>query len=54
MGFNSAGLQSQLFTFKKVLTELVPSVFFIQETRFKDVGHLKFDNYVIFEKILSQ
>ena len=51
MWFNSAGLQSKLFTFKKVLTELVPSVFFIQETKFKDIGHLKLDNYVIFEKV---
>ena len=51
MGVNSAGLNSKLFTFKKVLTELVPSVFFIQETKFKDIGHLKLDNYVIFEKV---
>ena len=51
MGVNSAGLNSKLFTFKKVLSELVPSVFFIQETKFKDIGHLKLDNYVIFEKV---
>ena len=38
-------------TFRKVLTELKPSVFFIEETKYKDVGKLKFENYLIFELV---
>ena len=41
---------SFLFTFKKVLTDLKPSVFFIEETKLKDTGRIKLENYVIFEK----
>ena len=32
-----------------MLSDLKPSVFFIEETKYKDVGKLKFDNYVVFE-----
>ena len=49
MGVNSAGLKSKFTTFKKVLSELKPSVFFIQETKFKTEGKLKLDNYLVFE-----
>ena len=49
MGVNSAGLGSKLTTFKKVIQELQPSMFFIQETKFKDYGKLKIDAYVIYE-----
>ena len=38
-------------TFKKVLEELKPSVFFIEETKLKDCGKLKFDNYIIYESV---
>ena len=48
---NAAGLKPKLLTFKKVLTELNPSVFFVQESKFKDEGKLKLDNYVIFELV---
>ena len=48
---NAAGLKPKLLTFKKVLTELKPSVFFVQESKFKDEGKLKLDNYVIFELV---
>ena len=51
MGVNSAGLKSKFTTFKKVLSELKPSVFFIQETKFKTEGKLKLDNYSVFELI---
>ena len=51
MGVNAAGLRPKLFTFKKVLSELQPSVFFVQETKLQDVGKIKVDNYVIFEKV---
>ena len=49
LGVNSAGLRSKLTTFRKVLFDLQPSVFFIEETKYKDEGKLKLDNYVIFE-----
>ena len=49
LGVNSAGLRSKLSTFRKVLTELKPSVFFVEETKYKNSGKLKFENYVIFE-----
>ena len=51
LGVNSAGLRSKLFTFKKIISELKPSVFFCEETKFKDTGKLKIDNYVIFELV---
>ena len=49
MGVNSAGLKSKFTTFKKVLSELKPSVFFVQETKYKTEGKLKLDNYLVFE-----
>ena len=48
---NAAGIRSKLFTFKKVLSELKPSVFFVEETKLKDVGEIKLENYVIFERV---
>ena len=51
LGVNAAGLRSKLMTFRKVITELRPSVFFIEETKFKDTGKLKVENYVIFELV---
>ena len=46
---NLAGFKSKFTTFKKVLSELKPSVFFIQETKFKTEGKFKLDNYLVFE-----
>ena len=43
LGVNAAGLRSKSMTFKKVLNELKPSVFVIEETKFKDTGKLKDD-----------
>ena len=40
-----------MFTFKKVLKDLKPSVFFVEETKPKDVGKIKVESYVIFEKV---
>ena len=51
MGVNFAGLRSKLTTFKKVISEVNPSVFFVEETKYKDEGKLKIDNYVIFELV---
>ena len=41
LGVNSAGLKTKLLTFKKVLNELKPAVFFVEETKYKEVGKLK-------------
>ena len=38
-------------TFIKVLTDLNPSVFFVQESKLKEEGKLNFNNYVLFEMI---
>ena len=51
LGVNSAGIRSKLLTFKKVLNDLKPAVFFVEETKLKDVGQLKIENYVIYEKV---
>ena len=51
MGVNSAGILSKLPTFKKVLSEVKPSIFFVQETKLKMEGKLKFENYLVFELI---
>ena len=51
LGVNSAGLKSKLTTFRKVLSKLQPSIFFIEETKYKDVGRLKFDNFIVFELV---
>ena len=51
LGVNAAGLKSKLLSFNKVLTELNPSVFFVEETKMKYEGRLKLKNYVVFEKI---
>ena len=49
LGVNSAGLGSKMTTFRKVIKELEPSMFFIQETKFKDYGKLRVENYIIYE-----
>ena len=49
LGVNSAGLRSKLSTFRKILTKLKPSVFFVEESKYKTIGKLKFANFVIFE-----
>ena len=50
LDINALGLRPKLFTFKKVLKDLKPSVFFMQETKLKDAGKYKFNNYILFEK----
>ena len=51
LGINAAGLASKIMTFKKVVNELSPAVFLIEETKFKNEGKLKIENYHIFERI---
>ena len=48
---NAAGLGSKISTFKKVLKELTPAVFFVEETKFKNEGRLKLEKYQIFERL---
>ena len=40
-----------MLSFKKVINDLKPAVFFIQETKMKNPGQIKIENYVIFEKL---
>ena len=51
LGVNAAGIKSKQMAFEKVLDDLKPGVFFIEETKLKDSGKLKFENYIIFEKV---
>ena len=43
-----------MMTFKKILSELKPSVFFLEETKFKNEGKLKIENYQVFELIRKE
>ena len=51
LGVNAAGIKSKMFTFKKVINELKPSVFFIEESKLRREGQLKMDP---FEASLAQ
>ena len=52
LGVNASGLRPKLSTFKKIIAELKPSVFLIEETKYKDEGKLKIGgNYIIFESV---
>ena len=51
LGVNAAGLKSKMMTFKKILQELKPSVFFVEETKMKEGGKLKLENYIIYELV---
>ena len=51
LGVNSAGIRAKLTSFKNVINELSPAVFFLGETKLKDTGKLKIDNYDAFELV---
>ena len=51
VGINSAGLRPKLNTFKKMISDLAPSVFFLEETKYKETGTLKLENYDVFELV---
>ena len=53
VGVYCAGLSNKLFTFKKMVAELKPSVFYFEETKYKEEGKLKLDNFVIFELVME-
>ena len=49
MGVNAAGITSKMNSFKNVVRQLKPSIFFVEETKLKRQGKLKLENYEIFE-----
>ena len=49
---STPGLRPKWSTFKKSLAELKPSVFLVEETKYKDEGKLRIDgNYNFFESV---
>ena len=42
-------MQSKLSTFKKIISDLQPALFFIEESKFRDEGRLKIENFLVFE-----
>ena len=52
LGVNAAGLSSKFKSFDKLLTDISPQIFFIQESKMKRPGRIKTkmsNNYVIYE-----
>ena len=49
MGINAAGISSKLSSFKNVLRQLKPAIFFVEETKLKRQGKLKMKNYEVYE-----
>ena len=49
MGVNAAGISSKMTSFKNVVRQIQPSIFFAEETKLKRQGKLKLENYVIYE-----
>ena len=47
LGVNTAGLKSKLTSFKKVINDLKPAVFFLEETKYRDAGKLNIGNNFI-------
>ena len=48
MGINAAGIKSKLHSFKDVLENLKPTVFFLQEAKCSVTGKIDVDNYGIY------
>ena len=48
IGVNANGLKSKLSTFKKVIFDLQPALFFIQESKYQTKGRFKIENFQIF------
>ena len=45
-------MKSKILTFRKVLKDLEPSVFFIQESKYSETGQMKLgNNFIIFELV---
>ena len=57
LGVNCAGLASKLHSFDKLLSDIQPGIFFLEETKSKHLGKLKTENckkYQIFEMVRRQ
>ena len=57
VGINSAGLSSKLASFDKMLKDLQPGIFFVEETKLKRQGKIKTEHsekYVIFELVRKE
>ena len=52
LGVNAAGLSSKMTTFRKIISDLNPAIFFIEETKFKETGKMRsMNDYIVFEKV---
>ena len=54
VGVNAAGLASKLNSFDKILSDLMPGVFFVQETKMRKMGNIKTEcakKYQIYELV---
>lgn len=51
IGANCAGLKPKLPTFKKVISDLEPGLFFLQETKMRVAGQFQLEGYKIFEQV---
>ena len=50
-GGQCSRIETKLSTFQKVLDSLKPSVFLIEESKYKEEGKLKVNDYIIFELV---
>ena len=51
VGMNAAGMKSKLTTFKKLLNDLQPAIFFVVETKYEEERKFKIDGYKIYELV---
>ena len=49
VGVNASGLGPKLSSFHKLISDIQPSLFFLQETKFTSKGNIKIPNYKVFE-----
>ena len=49
MGVNASGLGPKLSSFNKLISDIQPSLFFLEETKFTAKGNIKIPNYKVFE-----
>ena len=54
LGVNAAGLKSKMTSFKKILNDLKPAVFFIEETKYQESGKIKLGNNFQIYELLRQ
>ena len=54
LGVNAAGLKCKLLSFKNDIEDLKPSVFMVEETKHKESGKFKLENFVIYELVRNE